>query len=339
MSLEVWKSEHRPASGRTPSIPPTDTSTATLPLLTEVGEPAAEDVEDVPSPSPSPAPRAPPLVADLHGLTPVSAFGDEGRSWASPVAPAESIASGRRDVQQVNVRVKSTPAREEQAEEVQPTVVKSAKGAGTRQQLTGEQAAAKPTKEQSATGWLAVEQSVTGRSAGMLAVVLEDAEGSNVGGNEAEQADAEESNNSNEVEVGPRRTGRRWRPPNLFVPAAFTTVYKEVDNNLLCDNAEEDEEMPELDPDMHADPEHRWDISTMTVKEALASWKGKAAKAAMEEEIRNLISMGTWELVERPPGVNIMKNRWVLTTKYHIDDTVEREKARLVVKGFTHVKI
>ncbi|CAI7761297.1 unnamed protein product [Closterium sp. NIES-53] len=32
-----------------------------------------------------------------------------------------------------------------------------------------------------------------------------------------------------------------------------------------------------------------------------------------------------------------MKNRWVLTTKYHIDDTVEREKARLVVKGFTHV--
>ncbi|CAI7893802.1 unnamed protein product [Closterium sp. NIES-54] len=32
-----------------------------------------------------------------------------------------------------------------------------------------------------------------------------------------------------------------------------------------------------------------------------------------------------------------MKNRWVLTTKYHIDDTVEREKARLVVEGFTQV--
>ncbi|CAI7837195.1 unnamed protein product [Closterium sp. NIES-54] len=75
----------------------------------------------------------------------------------------------------------------------------------------------------------------------------------------------------------------------------------------------------------------------MTVKEALASWKGVAVKAAMEEEIRSLTDMGTWELVERPPGVNIMKNRWVLTTKYHIDDTVEREKARLVVKGFTQV--
>ncbi|CAI7770038.1 unnamed protein product [Closterium sp. NIES-54] len=47
--------------------------------------------------------------------------------------------------------------------------------------------------------------------------------------------------------------------------------------------------------------------------------------------------MGTWELVERPPEVNIMKNRWLLMTKYHIDDTVAREKARLVMKGFTQV--
>ncbi|CAI7857289.1 unnamed protein product [Closterium sp. NIES-53] len=65
--------------------------------------------------------------------------------------------------------------------------------------------------------------------------------------------------------------------------------------------------------------------------------KGEAVKAAMEEEIRSLIGMGTWELVEHPCGMNIMKNWWVLTTKYRIDDTVEREKARLVVKGFTQV--
>ncbi|CAI7833385.1 unnamed protein product, partial [Closterium sp. NIES-54] len=32
-----------------------------------------------------------------------------------------------------------------------------------------------------------------------------------------------------------------------------------------------------------------------------------------------------------------MKNRWVLTTKYHINDSNEREKARLVVKGSTQV--
>ncbi|CAI7875818.1 unnamed protein product [Closterium sp. NIES-53] len=66
---------------------------------------------------------------------------------------------------------------------------------------------------------------------------------------------------------------------------------------------------------MHADPKHRWDIATVTVKEALASWKGKAVKAAMDEEIRSHIGMGTWELVERPPRVNIMKNRWVVNMK------------------------
>ncbi|CAI7905139.1 unnamed protein product [Closterium sp. NIES-54] len=204
---------------------------------------------------------------------------------------------------QVNVRVKSTPAGEEEAEEVQPTMVKSAKGAGTRQQLTREQAAAKPTKEQSATGRLAVEPTKGEKSVGTPAVLLEDAEGSNAGGNEAEQADAEEYTNSNEVEVRPRRTGRLQRPPDFFVPAAFTTVYDEVDNDLLYDDSEEDEDLPELDLDMHADPEHHWDISTMTVKEALASWKDKAMKAAMEEEICNLIGMGTWELVKRPPQV------------------------------------
>ncbi|CAI7758622.1 unnamed protein product [Closterium sp. NIES-53] len=88
---------------------------------------------------------------------------------------------------------------------------------------------------------------------------------------------------------------------------------------------------------MHADPKHCWDIATMTVKEALASWKGEAVKAAMEVEIRSLVGMGTWDLVERPRGMNIMKNRWVMTTKYRLDDTIEREKARLVVKGFTQV--
>ncbi|CAI7799906.1 unnamed protein product [Closterium sp. NIES-54] len=64
--------------------------------------------------------------------------------------------------------------------------------------------------------------------------------------------------------------------------------------------------------------------------------KGKAVKAAMDEEIRSLITNGTWELVKRPRGVNVMKNRWVLMPN-HVDDTVAREKARLVMKVFTQV--
>ncbi|CAI7872373.1 unnamed protein product [Closterium sp. NIES-54] len=287
MLLEVWKSEHGLASRRMPTTPPTDTSRATLPLLAEVGDLTKEDAVVRP-PSPSPAPPTPPLVADLRGLTTTSASGDEGRSGASPVAPANSITSGQRDAVKFGVGAKLTPTGEQQTKEVQPTLVK-------------------PTGETLRAG--------------------------DDGGDSEELTDSDVV----EVQLGPRLTGRLWRPPDFYVPAAFTTVYNEVDDDLLYDDGKEDEELSELDPDMHADPEHCWDISTMTVKEVLASWKGKVVKTAMEEEIRSLISMGTWELVERPPGINIMKNRWVLTTKYRIDDTVKHEKARLVVKGFIQV--
>ncbi|CAI7808277.1 unnamed protein product [Closterium sp. NIES-54] len=87
---------------------------------------------------------------------------------------------------------------------------------------------------------------------------------------------------------------------------AFTKANNDVDDDPLYNNVGDDDEQPKLDPNVHADPEHRWDIATMTVKEALASWKGEV-------------------------------NWWVLTSKYRIDDTIVREKARLVVKGFTQV--
>ncbi|CAI5483042.1 unnamed protein product [Closterium sp. Yama58-4] len=257
-----------------------DTSTATLLLLAEVGERADEDAEEA------------------------------GSSGASPVAPATGIAGGRRGVKQVGVDA------EQQAEENMPP-----KGAAVGKLPTGEQRTMEPTRKLSATEMLVGEPTIGEKSAETPALVQQDAEDCAAGEAEGEQSDAGQSTDSDVVEVkpGPRRTGQIRRAPDFFVPAAFTTAYDIDDDDLAYDDAEEDEDLPELDPDMHADPEHRWDISTMTVKEALASWKGKA------------------ELVERPPGVNIMKNRWVLMTKYRIDDTVEREKARLVVKGFTQV--
>ncbi|CAI5484510.1 unnamed protein product [Closterium sp. Yama58-4] len=292
MSLEEWKSAHGPVSGRTLMATPTDTSTATLPLLAEVGEPAEDDAEVVHPSSPSPAP---PLVADLRGLTPPSASGDEGSSGTSPVAPTKGIAGGRRDEQQVDEQqvdmgVQPTWIGEEQVEEVQP--------------------AARSTKEQSAT-WQSVGELTAGeKSVGTPTEVQQDDEdGSEDEGEQLgdeELVDQEVVDQSTDRDVAgvppePRMSGRLRRPPDFFVPAAFTTVYDvEDDDDLLYDDADEDEEFPELDPDMLADPEHRWDISTMSVKEALASWKGPAVKAAMEEEIRSLIAMGTWELVERP---------------------------------------
>ncbi|CAI6011336.1 unnamed protein product [Closterium sp. NIES-65] len=280
LSLEVWKAKYGPASERTQAHPPTDTSTATVPLLAEVDEPADEDAVEVLPPSPVLAPPSP--VADLPAPTPVSATDDEGSLEASPVAPASGIAGGRQGAKLDDYDGK--PSKTGEPVEQEPSAKVHSIGERQPERSTGELSKV-----------AAEEQPVEG-SKQLVDDVLVETKG---------ELSAGESTDSDVMEVPItkpelRRSGRARRPPErlsfhaCLPPAAFTTVYDEVDDNLLYDDAEEDEDLSELDPDVHADPEHRWDIATMT-------------------------------------------NRWVLTTKYRIDDTVEREKARLVVKGFTQV--
>jgi hypothetical protein len=57
--------------------------------------------------------------------------------------------------------------------------------------------------------------------------------------------------------------------------------------------------------------------------------------AAMEEEYGALISNGTWELVPRPQGSNVVTGKWVFTHKLRADVTLDRYKARWVLQGFT----
>jgi hypothetical protein len=58
-------------------------------------------------------------------------------------------------------------------------------------------------------------------------------------------------------------------------------------------------------------------------------------RAAMEDEYRALISNGTWELVPRPQGSNVVTGKWVFTHKLCADGTLDRYKARWVLRGFT----
>ena len=44
-----------------------------------------------------------------------------------------------------------------------------------------------------------------------------------------------------------------------------------------------------------------------------------------------------WELVEPPPGRNIVGSKWVFRVKYKSDGTIERFKARLVAKGYSQI--
>jgi hypothetical protein len=58
-------------------------------------------------------------------------------------------------------------------------------------------------------------------------------------------------------------------------------------------------------------------------------------RAAMEDEYGALMSNGTWELVFRPRGSNVITGKWIFTQKLRADDSFDRSKARWVLKSFT----
>jgi hypothetical protein len=55
----------------------------------------------------------------------------------------------------------------------------------------------------------------------------------------------------------------------------------------------------------------------------------------MEEEYGALINNETWELVPRPQGSNVVIGKWIFTHKLRADGTLDRYKARWVLRGFT----
>ena len=55
----------------------------------------------------------------------------------------------------------------------------------------------------------------------------------------------------------------------------------------------------------------------------------------MNEEMEVLQKNATWELVPLPKGIKIVGCRWVFIVKLKPDGSIDRYKARLVVKGYT----
>ena len=57
-------------------------------------------------------------------------------------------------------------------------------------------------------------------------------------------------------------------------------------------------------------------------------------REAMQAEMKMIEGNKTWELVEKPENKNAIGVKWIFRTKYNVDGTVNKYKARLVVKGY-----
>ncbi|GKC15408.1 retrovirus-related pol polyprotein from transposon TNT 1-94 [Tanacetum coccineum] len=68
-----------------------------------------------------------------------------------------------------------------------------------------------------------------------------------------------------------------------------------------------------------------------TIKEAMAD---SAWIEAMQGELHHFDRLQVWELIDKPFGKNVIKLKWLWKKKKDEDQTVIRNKTRLVAKGY-----
>jgi hypothetical protein len=63
--------------------------------------------------------------------------------------------------------------------------------------------------------------------------------------------------------------------------------------------------------------------------------KKKEWKDVMVEEYQSIINNDVWDVVPRPKEKIVISSKWIYKTKYSIDGSIEKYKARFVAHGFS----
>nr|GEV35643.1 ribonuclease H-like domain-containing protein [Tanacetum cinerariifolium] len=84
-------------------------------------------------------------------------------------------------------------------------------------------------------------------------------------------------------------------------------------------------------------PLERFSLHTASIspilKNPFVALQNSHWRQAMLDEYNTLIKNGTWILVPKPAGVNMVRSMWLFKHKFHVNGTLSRYKARLVEIG------
>ena len=70
----------------------------------------------------------------------------------------------------------------------------------------------------------------------------------------------------------------------------------------------------------------------------MKSIEGLLLKEAIKSEIDSILYNHTWELVDVSPGCKPLSSKWVFRRKRKVDGSIDKYKARLVIKGYKQTK-
>ncbi|GJW82156.1 putative RNA-directed DNA polymerase [Tanacetum coccineum] len=76
-----------------------------------------------------------------------------------------------------------------------------------------------------------------------------------------------------------------------------------------------------------------------TYRETVTSLEGPQWKEAIKSEIDSILHNHMWELVDLLPGCKPLGYRWIFKKKMKSDDTIDKYKARLVIKAIRNLEV
>lgn len=71
-----------------------------------------------------------------------------------------------------------------------------------------------------------------------------------------------------------------------------------------------------------------------TYKDAMSSPEASLWKEAINSEVESILQNHTWELVDLPHGCKPLGYKWIFKRKLKADGSIDKYKAKLVIKGY-----